>query len=368
MIIGVPKEFKAQEARVGLTPQSVHELHWHGHEILVEKDAGIGIGVSNKVYKDAGTKVVARDTVFADAKLIIKVKEPQPSECKLLHEDQTLFTYLHLAADKNLTNNLIKSKATCIAYETVTASDKSLPLLTPMSRIAGRLAPQAGANCLLHHMGGDGKLMSGGGGVAPVRVLVIGAGVVGLNAAKIALGMGAEVIVLDRSLKALDSLEQQLPGVIGLYSNRATISEQIKLADMVIGAVLIPGSAAPKLVSKAMFKTMIPGAVLVDVTIDQGGCFATSKPTTHQNPTYIIDGVVHYCVANMPGAVPHTSSNALNHATLPYIIKLASGVNKALVDDQHLREGLSVINGKLTCEATAKSLKLNHTKKLAILN
>lgn len=370
MLIGVPKEIKPQESRVGLTPESVHELHWHGHKVVVEHGAGAGIGQSDSDYRRAGATIVKdAETVYAKADLVVKVKEPQPKECRMLRKGQALFTYLHLAADKRQAEALMKSKATCIAYETVTAPNGSLPLLVPMSRIAGRLAPQAGAQCLLKHMGGEGRLMSGGGGVAPVRVLVLGAGVVGMNAAKIARGMGADVVVLDKSLDALDRIEHELGnGVAGLYSTRASIAREIKDADMVIGAVLVPGAAAPKLVPKSMLRHMKPGSVLVDVSIDQGGCFATSKATTHEKPVYIIDRILHYCVGNMPGAVPNTASYALNHATLPYVLRLAKGVRKALRDDVHLRNGLAVIDGRLTCDATSRSLRIKCSDPSQILN
>ena len=366
MLIGVPKEIKPQEARIGLTPESVHELRWHGHKVIVERNAGIGIGESDANYRKAGATIVKdAKAVFAKAEMIVKVKEPQPSECRMLQKGQVLFTYLHLAANRKLTEALMRSGATCIAYETVTAPNGSLPLLTPMSRIAGRLAPQAGAQCLLKHMGGEGRLMSGGGGVSPVRVLVIGAGVVGMNAAMIAKGMGADVVIMDKSLDALDRVESDLNGVVGLYSTRAVIAEEIKRADMVIGAVLVPGAAAPKLVSRSMLKVMRPGAVLVDVAIDQGGCFSTSRATTHDKPVYVVNNILHYCVANMPGAVPNTASYALNHATLPYVLRLAKGVRKSLVADEHLRNGLSVSDGKLNCVATSRSLRIKHQGSLA---
>lgn len=359
MLVGIPTEIKAQEERVGMTPGSVRELVERQHQVLVQSHAGNGIGATDSDYRQAGAKITkSAKEVYRNADMIVKVKEPLAVECRMLRAGQTLFTYLHLAANRDLTESLLRSRATCIAYETVTSDNGTLPLLTPMSRIAGRLATQAGANCLLKHWGGSGKLISGGGGVAPVKVVVIGTGVVGINAARAAIGMGARVTILDKSLEVLSLAERELPGVIALYSNKANLEEQVSQADIVIGAVLLPGMAAPKLVNRQMVKSMNPGSVLVDVAIDQGGCFATSKPTTHEQPIYVIDHVVHYCVTNMPGAVPHTAAHALNHATLPHILHLAGGVRKALQEDKHLRAGLATIDGKLICAATAKSLKL----------
>ena len=359
MLVGVPKEIKNLEFRVGLTPASVHELVAHGHSVVVESTAGIGISATDREYRKVGA-TIAKDakSVYAKADMIVKVKEPQPHECKMLGRGQTLFTYLHLVADKKSTELLLRSGGDCIAYETVTDESGGLPLLTPMSRIAGRLAAQAGANCLHKPLGGSGKLLSGGGGVPPARVLVIGGGVVGQNAAKIASGMGAQVVVLDRSLLILDQIEREMPGIIAMHSNVATITEQVALADVVIGAVLIPGASAPKLVTRKMLRTMQPGSAIVDVAIDQGGCTATSRVTTHQDPVYLVDKVVHYCVGNMPGAVPHTATHGLNNATLPYVVQLANGVSAALRSNRHLRNGLSIYDGKLTCKAAAKSLKI----------
>lgn len=368
MIVGIPTEIKPQEARVGLTPASVHELHVHGHTVLIQSKAGHGIGATDAEYKRAGAKIVkAASDVYRRSDMIVKVKEPLAAECQMLREGQILFTYLHLAADASLTKLLLRSKATCIAYETVSSPTGRLPLLIPMSRIAGRLAAQSAAHCLLARMGGSGKLLSGGGGVAPAKVIVIGGGMVGLNAARIADGMGAQVSVLDSSIDVIDRIEQQFPSLHPLHASKATIAEYAEDADVVIGAVLIPGQAAPKLLSKKTLQRMRAGSVLVDVAIDQGGCFSTSRPTTHEKPVFLVDGVVHYCVANMPGAVPYTASHALNHATLPYVLKLARGVRKALKADEHLRAGLSIIDGELTCSAAASSLHLPCTDRLTAL-
>jgi len=355
MLIGVPKEIKNHEYRVGLTPAGVRELVGAGHEVLIENNAGLAIGLTNEQYLQAGAKVSgSAQEVFAQSEMIIKVKEPQANECKMLRPGQLLFTYLHLAADQPQTDLLLASGASCIAYETVTDDHGGLPLLAPMSEVAGRLAPQEGAGCLKKAQGGSGILMGGVPGVAPAHVTVIGGGVVGLNAARIALGMGANVTILDRSLSRLKEIDDLFGERINtLYSTEETLLDEIKVADMVIGAVLIPGAAAPKLISRNMLKTMKPGSVLVDVAIDQGGCFETSKATTHQDPTFEVDGVIHYCVANMPGAVARTSTFALTNATLPYALLLANKGLDALASNGHLLKGLNVHAGKLTCKAVA---------------
>jgi len=325
--------------------------------VLIETNAGLAIGLTNEQYLQAGAKVSgSAQEVFAQSELIIKVKEPQANECKMLRPGQLLFTYLHLAADQPQTDLLLASGASCIAYETVTDDHGGLPLLAPMSEVAGRLAPQEGAGCLKKAQGGSGILMGGVPGVAPAHVTVIGGGVVGLNAARIALGMGANVTILDRSLSRLKEIDDLFGDRINtLYSTEETLLDEIKVADMVIGAVLIPGAAAPKLISRNMLKTMKPGSVLVDVAIDQGGCFETSKATTHQDPTFEVDGVIHYCVANMPGAVARTSTFALTNATLPYALQLANKGLDALASNGHLLKGLNVHAGKLTCKAVANA-------------
>jgi len=357
MLIGVPKEIKNHEYRVGLTPAGVRELVGAGHEVLIENNAGLAIGLTNEQYLQAGAQIISSaQEVFAKSEMIIKVKEPQANECKMLRPGQLLFTYLHLAADQPQTELLLASGASCIAYETVTDDHGGLPLLAPMSEVAGRLAPQEGAGCLKKALGGSGILMGGVPGVAPAHVTVIGGGVVGLNAARIALGMGANVTILDRSLSRLKEIDDLFGDRINtLYSTEETLLDEIKVADMVIGAVLIPGAAAPKLISRNMLKTMKPGSVLVDVAIDQGGCFETSKATTHQDPTFEVEGVIHYCVANMPGAVARTSTFALTNATLPYALQLANKGLDALASNGHLLKGLNVHAGKLTCKAVANA-------------
>ena len=356
MLIGVPKEIKNHEYRVGLVPSSVRELIHHGHQVQVEQGAGLGSGLSDEEYRQAGATIIDNpDAIFARADMIVKVKEPQPNERKMLRPGQILFTYLHLAPDLPQTQDLIASQAVCIAYETVTASTGGLPLLTPMSEVAGRLAPQVGAHALEKAAGGRGVLLGGVPGAPAADVVIIGGGVSGANAATVALGMGAQVMILDRSLDALRRLSAQFEGrVRTIFSTRAAIAEHVKRADLVIGAVLVPGAAAPKLITRDMLRTMKPGAVIVDIAIDQGGCAETSKPTTHSHPTYVVDGIVHYCVANMPGAVARTSTFALNNATLPFTLALADkGWRKALADDPHLRAGLNVCEGQLTCEPVA---------------
>jgi alanine dehydrogenase len=370
MLIGVPKEIKDNEFRVGLTPASVAELTHHGHEVLVEASAGVGSGLSDDEYTAAGATIVAgaRD-IFARADMIVKVKESLASERKLLRRGQILFTYLHLAPDLAQTNDLVASGATCIAYETVTSPYGGLPLLTPMSEVAGRLAPQVGAHALEKAQGGRGILLGGVPGVPAAEVIVLGGGVSGTHAATIALGMGANVTVVDKSSEALRRLSAQFgTGVRTIYSTRTTIAELVRRADLLIGAVLVPGAAAPKLVTRAMLKTMKPGAVIVDVAIDQGGCCETSKATTHSDPTYVVAGIVHYCVANMPGAVARTSTFALNNATLPFALALADkGWRQALKDDAHLRAGLNVENGKITCEPVAAAHGLSYTPAASVL-
>ncbi|MGI9507893.1 MAG: alanine dehydrogenase [Geminicoccaceae bacterium] len=359
MRIGTPKEIKNHEYRVGLTPESVAELAAHGHEVLIETQAGAGIGADDTDYQAAGGLIVASaDEVFAKADMIVKVKEPQADERKMLRKDQILYTYLHLAPDPEQTKDLVASGATCIAYETVTDEAGGLPLLKPMSQVAGRMSIQAGATALEKSHGGRGVLLGGVPGVMPGKVVVIGGGVVGFNAAQMAVGLGADVTILDRSPEALERLGMYFQSQAKTrFSNRVNVADSVASADLVIGAVLIPGAAAPKLVSRAMLKTMKPGAVLVDVAIDQGGCFETSKATTHQDPIYVVDGIVHYCVANMPGGVARTSTYALNNVTLPHALRIAEkGWVQALKDDRHLRDGLNVWNGEVTCEPVAKDL------------
>lgn len=359
MLIGVPKEIKPQENRVGLVPSSVREIIRAGGEVLMESGAGLGIGISDDDYRKAGAEIVGTaDEIFARTDLIIKVKEPQPSECKRLREGQTIFTYLHLAPDPEQTRLLKESGVTAIAYETVTQTDGGLPLLTPMSQVAGRMSIQAGAHCLEMAQGGSGVLLGGVPGVASANVVVIGGGVVGSNAVRMAMGLEARVIVLDKSLARLRELDFQFGSKITtIYATEDAIEKYVSKADLVIGAVLVPGAAAPKLVSRPLLSSMRPGSVLVDVAIDQGGCFETSKPTTHLEPTYVVDNVVHYCVANMPGAVPRTSTFALNNATLPFILNLVSkGVKQALLSDPHLLNGLNVHKGMITYEAVARDL------------
>ena len=357
MLIGVPKETKQNEGRVGLTPASVRELARHGHEILVETGAGAGIGCADEDYFAAGAKVVdSAGEVFNRAELVVKVKEPQPPEIAMLRDGQVLFTYLHLAPDRVQTDGLLASGCTAIAYETITDDQGGLPLLAPMSEVAGRMAPQVGAYALEAMNGGRGLLLGGVPGVEPARVVVIGGGVVGTNAARLALGMGADVVVLDKSLRRITYLDDVFgPRLKTHYATFDAIEELVLNADLVISAVLIPGASAPKLVTRGLLSEMRNGAVLVDVSIDQGGCFETSKPTTHVDPTYVIDGVVHYCVANMPGAVPRTSTFALNHATLPFILAIAEhGWRDACRVDRHLRAGLNVHAGRVTLPAVAE--------------
>ncbi|OHX10778.1 alanine dehydrogenase [Chromobacterium sphagni] len=359
MLIGVPKEIKNHEYRVGLTPSGVRELVANGHKVLVQTQAGLAIGFTDEQYIQAGASIASNaEEVFERAEMIVKVKEPQPVECRLLRPGQVLFTYLHLAPDPEQTKLLVESDSIAIAYETVTDERGGLPLLAPMSEVAGRMAIQAGAHALEKAQGGRGVLLGGVPGVAPSKVVVIGGGVVGLNAARMAMGAGADVTILDKSLTRLKEIDMVFGGRIKtLMSNSANIDDSIRVADLVIGAVLIPGAAAPKLVTRAMLKSMKPGAVLVDVAIDQGGCFETSRATTHQDPIYTVDGIVHYCVANMPGGVARTSTQALTNATLPYMLELANkGWRQALLDNAHLRNGLNICRGRVTHQAVAKDL------------
>lgn len=370
MLVGIPKEIKSQEYRVSMVPASVRELCVHGHQVIVQKGAGNGIGISDAAYEEAGAKIIdTAEEIFASADMIVKVKEPQPNECKMLRENQVLFTYLHLAPDPMQAQLLMDSGCTAIAYETVTDKWGGLPLLSPMSEVAGRLSIQAGASSLEKERGGIGILLGGVPGVDPANVVVIGGGVVGTNALRMAIGMEANVTVLDRSLPRLKELDLQFGASLNtIYSTTETLEQYILTADLVIGAVLIPGAAAPKLLTKAMLEKMKPGSVIVDVAIDQGGCFETSRPTTHAEPTYIVNGVVHYCVANMPGAVPRTSSLALGNATLPFILALANkGWRKALRDDPHFANGLNVHQGKLTYRAVADVLNKPYIPTQSIL-
>src|ERR1700677_3561366 len=363
MLIGMPGEIKDNEFRVGLTPASVAELTHHGHQVLIEKSAGVGSGLADAEYVQAGAAIVDTPAeIFSRAEVVVKVREPLAAERKQLRPGQILFTYLHLAPDLAQTQDLVASGATCIAYETVTSPHGGLPLLTPMSEVAGRLAPQVGAHALEKAAGGRGILLGGVPGVPAAEVIILGGGVSGTHAATIALGMGANVTVVDKSNEALRRLSAQFgTGVRTIYSTRATIAELVKRADLLIGAVLVPGAAAPKLVTRAMLSTMKPGAVIVDVAIDQGGCCETSRATTHSHPTYVVDGVVHYAVANMPGAVARTSTFALNNATLPFTLALADlGAEAPIRKNPHLRAGLNVYKGTLTYKAVAEAQKLPH--------
>jgi alanine dehydrogenase len=371
MLIGVPTEIKNHEYRVGLTPESAGEMIKHGHEVLLQTGAGAGIGATDAMYQAVGA-TIADDAqqVFNTADMIIKVKEPQAIERQMLRDGQILYTYLHLAPDPEQTRDLLASGAVGIAYETITDAQGGLPLLKPMSQVAGRLSIQAGANVLEKVHGGLGVLIGGVPGVQPAKVVIIGGGVVGFNAAQMAVGMQADVTILDRHPATLERLSNYFGASANvLYSTEALLNQLITEADLIVGAVLIPGAAAPKLISKAMLADMQPGAVLVDVAIDQGGCFATSKPTTHAEPTYIVDGIVHYCVANMPGAVARTSTYALNNATLPYALEIADkGWRQALTDNPHLRNGLNVYAGKVTCQPVAEALGYAYSPADAAMN
>ncbi|MFO1294320.1 MAG: alanine dehydrogenase [Rubrivivax sp.] len=358
MRVGVPKEIKSDEHRVGLTPASVRELVARGHEVIVERAAGEGIGAADDDYRGAGAALAATAAdVWAQAQMIVKVKEPQPAERARLRAEQVLFTYLHLAPDAAQCADLVASGATCIAYETVTQPGGGLPLLAPMSEVAGRLAVQVGARCLERAQGGMGVLLGGVPGVPPARVVILGAGVVGRNAAQMAVGSGAQVVVLDRSIDALRRIELQLGArAATVYADQREIEHHVPSADLLIGAVLVPGAAAPRLVSRALVARMRAGAAIVDVAIDQGGCIETAHATTHAAPTYVVDGVVHYCVANMPGGVPRTSTYALNHATLPFVLALADkGWRQALRDDAHLKDGLNICAGRVACAGVAQA-------------
>ncbi|QDH68963.1 alanine dehydrogenase [Marilutibacter alkalisoli] len=370
MRIGVPTEIKVHEYRVGLIPSSVQELVHHGHQVTVQSGAGLGIGLTDDDYSAAGATIAASaDEVFAQADMIVKVKEPLAEERARLRPGQILFTYLHLAPDAPQTHDLIASGAVCIAYETVTAANGSLPLLTPMSEVAGRLAPQVGAHALEKAQGGRGILLGGVPGVPAAEVVVLGGGVSGTHATTIAVGMGANVTVVDRSADALKRLAGQFGTSIStVFSTRSAIETLVARADLLIGTVLIPGAAAPKLVTREMVKTMKPGSVIVDVAIDQGGCVETSRATTHADPTYVVDDVVHYCVANMPGAVARTSTFALNNVTLPFTLALANkGWMQALADDAHLRNGLNVCEGKITCAPVAEAHGLEYVSAESVL-
>ncbi len=363
MKIGCLKEIKSHEYRVGLTPASVKELINANHTVYIEANAGAGINFSDEDYREAGAHILKKpDDIFESCEMIIKVKEPQESEYTKLKEGQILFTYLHLAADRKQTIGLIESKSVAIAYETVTDRNNGLPLLTPMSEVAGRLATQVGAFYLQKHMDGNGRLISGVPGVSPAKVTIIGGGVSGFNAAQMAVGLGADVTILERSPDKLRELDRHFGASASIeYSNLNNLERRVKESDLVIGAVLVPGASAPKLVQKTWLKEMQQGSVLVDIAIDQGGCFETSKATTHENPVYIIDGVTHYCVANMPGAVPLTSTIALNNATLPYIMEIANkGWKKALLENLHLKNGLNVCFGEITHKGVAESLNIEY--------
>jgi alanine dehydrogenase len=371
MRIGVPKEIKVLEHRVGLTPGSARELHAHGHQLIVESCAGQGIGMDDDAYRNAGASIVATAAeVFGQAEMIVKVKEPQAVERKMLRPGQILFTYLHLAPDAEQARDLVASGAVCIAYETVTSSSGGLPLLAPMSEVAGRMAIQAGAYFLEKTHGGLGVLLGGVPGVDPAKVVILGGGVVGSHACHIALGMGADVWVLDRSTEVLRALWRQFGRPLNtVFSTHDAIEHHVTTADLVVGGVLIPGAFAPKLVSAALVKKMKKGSVIVDVAIDQGGCFETSHPTTHADPTYVVDGVIHYCVANMPGGVPRTSTFALNNATLPFVLAIADkGWKKALADDPHLKNGLNVASGKVTCKPVADALGYEYIEPESMLH
>jgi alanine dehydrogenase len=370
MHIGVPKEIKVLEHRVGLTPESVREICTRGHRVVVETGAGQGIGMDDEEYRRAGATIAPTAAeVFAQAEMIVKVKEPQAVERAMLRQGQVLFTYLHLAPDPDQARDLIASGAVCIAYETVTSPTGGLPLLAPMSEVAGRMAIQAGAHFLEKAHGGLGVLLGGVPGVDPAKVVILGGGVVGSHACHIALGMGADVWVLDRNTDVLRALWRQFGRPLNtVFSTHDAIERHVTTADLVVGGVLIPGASAPKLVTAALVKRMKKGSVIVDVAIDQGGCFETAHPTTHADPTYVVDGVIHYCVANMPGGVPRTSTFALNNATLPFVLALADkGYRRALADDPHLRNGLNVAFGQVTCKPVADALGYRYVDPRAVL-
>ena len=371
MIVGVPKEIKNHEYRVGLTPSSVAELVRNGHKVLVQTNAGVGIGASDEKYISSGAKIIkTAEEIFATAEMVVKVKEPQAVERAMLREGQIQYTYLHLAPDPEQTKDLVDSGAICLAYETVTSPQGGLPLLAPMSKVAGRMAVQAGAHYLEHPNGGLGALLGGVPGVDPLKVVILGGGVVGSHSAHMAVGMGADVWVLDNNPNTLESHWQQFGRSTNtVFSTQSSVEEHVLSADLVIGGVLIPGAEAPKLVTREMIKEMKSGSVVVDVAIDQGGCFETSKATTHADPTYVIDNVVHYCVANMPGGVPKTSTYALNNVILPFALDIANyGVTRALNDNEHLRAGLNVHSGKVTYKEVAHELGYEYVPALNILN
>jgi len=370
MLIGVPKEIKNHEYRIGMTPESVRTAVAHGHQVIVQSGAGIGIGADDEAYSNAGASIIENAAdIFAKAEMIVKVKEPQAIERQMLRKDQILYTYLHLAPDPEQTADLIESGAVCIAYETITDDQGGLPLLKPMSQVAGRLSIQAGAYALEKSHGGLGVLMGGVPGVAPAKVVILGGGTVGFNAAQMAVGMQADVTILDTYSKTVETLSNYFANKARvIHSNAAILRDYVVDADLVIGAVLVAGAAAPKLVSKNMLAEMKDGAVLVDVAIDQGGCFETSKATTHADPIYIVDGIVHYCVANMPGAVPRTSTYALNNATLAHLLEIADkGWKRAIADDVNLLRGLNVCNGKVTYKAVATELGYDFTPAESLL-
>jgi len=371
MKIGVPKEIKPQENRIGLTPESVKELVSNGHEVLIENGGGFEAGFENDQYKSSGAKIVEKaEDIFNDSEIIVKVKEPLSSEVKMIKENQIVFTYLHLAAAKELTQGLVDSKSICIAYETVTDNKGRLPLLAPMSAVAGRMSVQAGAHCLEKNQKGRGLLLGGAPGVEPGNVVILGGGVVGENAAIIATGMKAKVHIIDKSEKRLNELSKIFGDkIIPEHSDKTDLNKLISNCDLLVGGVLIPGAEAPKLVTKDMIKNMKRGSVVVDVAIDQGGCIETSKPTTHAEPTYIVNDIVHYCVANMPGGVPRTSTIALNNATLPFLLKLAGdGYKKALLEDNNFLAGLNVCQGKVTYKAVADTFGHNFVPPKEVIN
>lgn len=369
MLVGLAKEVKCSEYRVALSPSGVTEIVHHGHKVYVEKGAGSGIGISDLEYSNAGAIIVTKKKLFSDCEMIVKVKELQESEYDIMHEGQILFSYLHLAPDLKQTKALLKSKVTGMAFETITSKDGSLPLLSPMSEVAGKLAIQQGAYFLTKAQGGSGILLGGVPGTKKGNVLIIGGGTVGLNAAKVAIGMGANVILLDKSLPRLRYIEEIFDGRITVaYSTKDIIEDEIKNSDLVIGAVLIPGDKAPKVITKKMLKTMKPGSVLVDVAIDQGGCFETSKPTSHIEPTFEVDDIIHYCVSNMPSGVAKTSSKALESAILPYVLTIADkGIIKAIEDDVNILNGLNTFNGNITYKAVADALKMKYVNPLKFL-
>ena len=371
MLVGVPAEIKAQESRVGLTPTSVKMLVDHGHKVLVENNAGYGAGFDNAAYKKSGAQITDEaSSIFNDAEMIVKVKEPLSNEVSMLRKNQILFTYLHLAAASQLTSSLLKSEAICIAYETVTDNNERLPLLAPMSAVAGRMSIQAGAHSLEKTQKGRGLLLGGAPGVDPANVLIIGGGVVGENAAIIATGMKANVAIVDKSIERIEELKDIFGGLINAYLiDEIDLKKHIINCDLLVGGVLVPGANAPKIISKDMIDIMKRGSVIVDVAIDQGGCVATSKPTTHANPTYLVNNVVHYCVTNMPGGVPMTSTLALNAATLPYVMKLAQdGYKKALKSDTNFLNGLNVFQGQVTYKAIAEDLGYEYINPKAAIN